>query len=209
MPDHNRPIYEAKSFNCPHCSAFAQQNWKSLYEMRGSHYSNSNLHKVTCLACGCYSLWKERIMVWPSKITAPMPNNDMPENVKKIYSEARTIVSLSPRAAAALLRLALQKLMIHLNEKGKNINDDIGRLVKKGLPVRLQKALDVIRITGNNAVHPGELDMKDNIQTAQKLFKFLNMIVDAMITQPKEINELYDEMPDGAKKGVKKRDGKK
>jgi len=39
-----------------------------------------------------------------------MPHLDMPDTVKELYNEAREIASESPRAAAALLRLALEKL---------------------------------------------------------------------------------------------------
>lgn len=49
-------------------------------------------------------------MIFPSGSNIPMPHTDMPESVKEIYNEAREIASNSPRAAAALLRLALEKL---------------------------------------------------------------------------------------------------
>lgn len=51
---------------------------------------------------------------------------------------------------------------------GKNIDDDIVRLVKKGLNQTIQKALDAARVIGNEAVHPGTLDLKDNHDTALK-----------------------------------------
>ena len=132
----------------------------------------------------------------------------MPEDVKEDYEEARLVVEVSPRSAAALLRLALQKLMRHLGESGENLNDDIANLVKKGLPEKIQKALDALRVIGNNAVHPGELDLRDDKETALALFELLNMIVEVMITQPKKVNEIYDKLPKGAKEAIKKRDNK-
>ena len=69
----------------------------------------------------------------------------------------------------ALLRLALQKLCKELGEGGKDINSDIANLVKKGLRPSIQKALDIVRVTGNESIHPGVLDMKDNRDVALKL----------------------------------------
>ena len=63
--------------------------------------------------------------------------------------------------------------MPHLNESGKNLNYDIGNLVKKGVPEHVQKALDSLRVIGNNAVHPGELDLKDDVETAILLFRLI------------------------------------
>lgn len=116
----------------------------------------------------------------------------MPDDVRQDYEEARSILSISPRGAAALLRLAVQRLCKHLGEPGKNIDKDIASLVQKGLPVQLQKALDSLRVAGNNAVHPGQLDIYDNVDIATRLFGLLNIIIDNQITQPRAINELYD-----------------
>jgi len=72
-----------------------------------------------------------------------------------------------------------------IGEKGENINDDIASLVKKGLPPTIQKSLDIVRVTGNNAVHPGEMNLKDDIETAASLCQLINLIADVMIIKPK------------------------
>lgn len=129
----------------------------------------------------------------------------MPENVKEVFLESSNVVSASPRAAAALLRLGMQKLMVYLGEKGRDINYDIAQLVKKGLPERLQKALDAVHVTGSNAVRPGEIDSRDDIDTAVTLFDLLNMIVEVMISHPKKVNELYRKLPNSSTRLIRKK----
>jgi hypothetical protein len=80
-------------------------------------------------------------------------------------------------------------------------------LVKRGLPQKIQKALDSVRVIGNNAVHPGYLDLKDDTQTAIALFDLVNFIVDVMIVQEKKVDNLYDRIPQSVKEQIVKRDG--
>lgn len=89
----------------------------------------------------------------------------------------------------------------------KNINDDIGQLVSKGLSVQIQKALDSVRVIGNNAVHPGSIDLDEKSEVAETLFSLLDIIVEQLITQPKKINEIYSNLPQSALDGINKRDG--
>lgn len=146
-------------------------------------------------------------MIVPSEAPVPPSHVDMPQQCRPEYDEARTIVAASPRAAAALLRLAVQKLLPVLGEKGKNINDDIGALVAKGLPVQVQQALDFCRVIGNNAVHPGEIDVNDTPEVAHNLFGMLNFIVEDRISRPKHIQSLYEKLPEAARQAISKRDG--
>lgn len=55
-------------------------------------------------------------------------------------------------------------------------------------------------------MHPKELDINDNPDIAEKLFKMINFIIEEMITKPKEIEELFEKMPQGARDAIAKRD---
>ena len=152
------PSHKLTAFNCPHCDAYAEQQWGDpRHHVKKAYVGMPEMESVCCSRCGKFSIWYQHKLIWPLAKTAPLPNPDMPKDVKAEYGEAREILSRSPKASAALLRLAIQRLCVHLGEKGKRINDDVGNLVKKGLPVRIQQALDSVRVVGNNAVHPGQM----------------------------------------------------
>jgi hypothetical protein len=168
-----------------------------------------NLNISRCYSCDEFAIWVADRLIYPAIPTSILPNEDMPDDVRLDFNEAAAIVDNSPRGAAALLRLSIQKLMPHLGLKGKNINDDIGELVKRGLDGRIQQALDVVRVVGNNAVHPGQIDLQDDKATAIKLFGLVNLIVEAMIATPKHIEKMYGELPPSALEAIKKRDDKK
>src|SRR3989338_7611285 len=197
------PTFLEKAFNCPHCGAYSNQGWVDPHMHDGRYWNNiPTIDLAFCVHCNEYSLWHEGRMIHPASGSAPLPNPDLPEEVKSDYAEARSIVALSPRGATALLRLAIQKLCKVLGEKGNDLNADIGNLVKKGLPEKIQKALDVVRVIGNNAVHPGQIDLKDDSGTAEKLFGLVNLIADVMITQPKQVDILYSGLPDSQKAAI-------
>lgn len=204
------PAFQSNGFNCVFCSAFAEQRWGQPMLIVQNQNTGQHVKYWTCLCsrCGEFSFWVEGKLVFPLAKTAPMANLDLPNEIMTDYEEARSILNQSPRGAAALLRLCIQKLCKTLGESGNNINDDIGSLVKKGLSPKLQKALDIVRVVGNNAVHPGQIDLKDDLETAQKLFGLVNIITDAMISQPKHVEELFLEVvPEKQKSAIAKRDG--
>ena len=156
----------------------------------------SNLYMSRCGNCEDLTIWVSDAVVFPVRGAAPPPNPDLPDDIRRDYGEANAILQLSPRGAAALLRLAIQKLCSHLGERGKNVNEDIGKLVEKGLDSRVQRALDIVRVTGNEAVHPGQIDLKDDVEMTQKLFGLVNMIADIMISQPKGLDKWYNSLPE-------------
>lgn len=207
------PSLEMKSFTCPHCGVLARQNkWGHLGRFASTtcvgenELSKGEISVSKCDNCGKNCLWMESVYVYPPVSPVPRANADMPEDIQADYKEAAAIITSSPRGAAALLRLAIQKLMVHLGQPGKNINDDIASLVSAGLPKQIQQALDVVRVTGNNAVHPGKLDAND-VEIARQLFPLVNVIVEYQISLPARVQDMYDALPPGALAGIAKRDG--
>jgi len=203
------PTVSADAFNCPFCHAYAKQGWGQPPKFIGTmNYGQSeDLQIARCDRCGRFSIWVGARMIHPPSHTSPPPNQDLSKDVAADYEEARAILARSARGAAALLRLAIQKLCKELGEQGENINDDIGSLVRKGLPAKVQQALDTVRVVGNNAVHPGQIDLRDNAEVANQLFSLVNIIADVMITQPKHVEALYNStVPEAQRKAIDKRD---
>lgn len=207
MSKYYPPKYHEEQFHCIKCGVYAKQNWGVLVRARSGQ--DTAFTYCQCNHCWEHCYWYEGRMIVPSEAPVPPPHNDLPASCVADYDEARDIVARSPKAAAALLRLVLQKLMIELGENGKNINDDIATLVKKGLPIEVQQALDYCRVVGNNSVHPGDIVIDDNPNIAHSLFEMVNFIVEVRIAQPKKIAELYNILPEGALKAVEKRDSPK
>jgi len=195
------PEFKADAFNCPICDTYAHMEWTALTT---DNNERSFYHEAYCSKCKKPSLWRvtkstliqglfrqddiEGELIYPDNGGAPPPEDEMPEDVKVDYTEASRIFSKSPRGAAALLRLGLQKLCKHLGQKGKNIDADIRNLAKDNtLPPLVVKVADTVRITGNNAVHPGEMSDEDFDYVASKMFGLLNFIVKKGISEPKEL----------------------
>ena len=178
--------------------------------IRMSQFVPENFSVATCATCNEITLWVNGEIVYPKTTSVAPPNGDMAAEIQDLYREAATIVVDSPKGATALLRLALQMLLKQLGKPGNNINSDIKELVASGLSPKIQKALDLLRVVGNNAVHPGQIDLGDDRKIALKLFHVLNFIADEMITKPKELDLLYEDVvPDETKKHIDERDGKR
>lgn len=206
------PKKDLLSYTCPHCNTISQIDSKThTFEKDVKSYMNGTPTYVSvmtihrCQCCGKKIIWIGDNYIYPD-IVAEEANPDMPESVEQLYNEAGLIYNKSPRAACALLRLAVERLCNELGEKG-DINKNIGALVEKGLPKSVQKALDVVRVVGNKAVHPGQISFDvDDKGTATMLMHLINIIVQRMISEPKEIDSLYQGLPESVKQSIEKRD---
>jgi hypothetical protein len=202
------------SHYCAHagCGTFALHHWGMVRSLAywPSHSRSSgrtNIVIARCSACSAETIFADGKLVYPATISAPAPAADLPDTLKIDFEEARLICNQSPRGAAALLRLVVQKLCPILGSEQKDINKAIGDLVERGvINVALQQALDSVRVIGNEAVHPGELDLKDDPATVLSLFKLINFIVQKAITEPKEIGAIYQALPASKLAGIEIRD---
>jgi hypothetical protein len=187
----NEVTYEVKPYG-------QSCNWEML-----------NVSMSMCHSCDAFSVWIKDKLAWPSYSIEIEPHPDIPGDIKDDFIEAAEIVEKSPRGSAALSRLMVQKLMSHLGGEGKDINANIASLVKKGLEPEIQMALDIVRVTGNNAVHPGELALKEDVGTARALLQLINLVVERRIATQKRIEEMFGNLPQGALEAIEKRDAPK
>lgn len=111
--------------------------------------------------------------------------NEIPQTLLDDYKEAVQVVESSPKAAAVLVRRALQGVLNELNFKGTSLFKQVEAMVDApSTPDHLRTAIDLIRNFGNFGAHPLEdsqtlmlVDIEPNeaeccIQLLEELFMF-------------------------------------
>lgn len=219
MPKFISPKFLEETFTCPHCDVTSHQAWYGNDHARKlikvdfpvADEEEFLLSPVSesvealyywqiskCDHCEKIALWHCGELIYPPTNIVEGPNADMPEDVKRNYLEAAKVVGISPKSAAALLRLALQTLLKEIlgEESTGKIYNDIQILKKKRLSNSLIKALDIIRINGNESVYPGTINLNDEKHDAIYLFELMNVICDQCFTQPKKIEDMYEKLPE-------------
>ena len=137
--------------------------------------------------------------MYPEAQVVEDANEDLADDIKKDHNEAASILSRSPKSAAALLRMATEKLCQQLvGEDGEkaSLAENIEKLKEKGmLEPSIVDMMETLRLAGNNAVHPGGFfDDEDNHAIATKLFGLINQIAKEAITIPRERKQLHDQV---------------
>lgn len=218
--NHLFPLGYNKAFACPHCEVFADHVWGIVREVvpypaynsvavaRGyAIMTTGPLVVALCQSCEKEVIYHNGKVIVPASTSAPAAAADMPAELSDDYAEAQRVLPVSPRGAAALLRLLVQNLLPLIGAQEGDINKMIGELVQKGtISKAIQQALDSVRVIGNEAVHPGTMDLKDDQQTATSLFNLINFIVEKAITEPKEVDAIFAGLPSGKLAGIVNRD---
>jgi len=167
-----------------------------------------NLNLSNCFSCKETTVWVHDKIVNPITSHNLEKPEDLPPEAEGIFDEAAAILEISPRASAALLRLCVQiiceKICDNLGayKKGMTIDKMIQTMHEHGLSQRLKDSLDIVRIKGNDAVH--EIVLTDNKETAVRLFKIISTICNQMITSARLEEEMYESLPENARKAIEK-----
>ena len=175
-----------------------------------------NLHVSRCYNCKGFTVWVRDRLVFPIKGNEPLDiieadfrqveedvqelEDNVPESDEHVeasveeveeasedFEEAAAILNKSPRGAAALIRICIQNMMPLMKETGKNLDENISSLVRKGLEVEIQQAMDVLQVVRKNPSQTTEFDLKEENETAKKFFNSLERILERrMLKKPGE-----------------------
>jgi Domain of unknown function (DUF4145) len=197
------PAVPAAALECTFCGVFAPHLWTNLVSLDASAcLVKSPLWSAVCSNCRLPSYWLEGVdeleprLLWPGQLLGAPPHKAMPEDVRDEYAEARAVAPRSPRAAAALLRLALAKLMSHVGQRGRFLTDGVKTLVQRGgIDPRVEQALEALRAVGDGALPPGQISLEDDEATVQALCGVLNLLVEELIEAPRRRDAVYAALP--------------
>lgn len=134
--------------------------------------------------------------IYPRTSTIELfPNEDMSEEQKQLFNEAKDIFDISPKAAGALLRCLIERILREkFNEKHSKsllhsiLNDE---KVKEELGDKLINFCNACKLIGNDAAHSSLIIYEDESkQEVEFLFRLINAIAEKLLSQPKEYDEL-------------------
>lgn len=148
-----------------------------------------------CPSCGSFLVEAHREIVWPE--AAPIPaHEDMPDTVREVYDEAQAVYPKSPRAACAMLRATAERLVDHLSPSSEGTLSQ--RIRSLTVSPTCLLIFEAARMTGNEAVHGSEVDFSESNGEAIARFQLLsdgiNRVIDELITQPRKLQSLKEEM---------------
>jgi hypothetical protein len=132
----------------------------------------ANLHLSSCHSCNGFALWVGERLAFPMNV------DKTPALVEEDVEEAAAILNKSPRGATALMRVCVQKLMPLLKLDGKNLDDSMSSLVRKGLEVEIQQAMEVLQVLGNDPGQPTSLDTQEDKEMALRFVDSLKAILE-------------------------------
>jgi hypothetical protein len=158
--------------------------------------SQNHLNIAFCQHCGGFTLWLGDAMIYPLVGEAPPPHEEMPPQIRKLYEEARGVLPASPRASAALLRVALEGLLEEAGYRQERLADRLEKAREDGkLSADTYKLAETLRYAGNAAAHyePWKIDPsqgEEDREMVKSLFAFVNEVTEELVAKPRRLGEM-------------------
>ena len=137
----------------------------------------ANLHISNCHRCNGFSLWVSGLLVFPTKM------DKSPELADEDVDEAAAILNKFPRGATALMRVCIQKLVPLLEENGKELNQRVSSLVRKGLEMEMQQAKEVLEVLRGDPQQLSQLESQASKETALRFLDSLKAVLERRSSQ--------------------------
>lgn len=190
---------DTNTYTCPYCSCVQAWTNSSLEKNRTGFYSRTvsipyeatffelNVFNLQCANPLCkkitvvaFNLRGRQIDIIPHQVIRKFPDY-IPEQIRQDYTEASSIISESPKAAATLYRRCLQGMIRDFWGISKSrLYDEINELKDKVSAVQW-KAIDGLRKLGNIGAHMEKdvgliIDIDEG--EAEKLGKLIELLLE-------------------------------
>ncbi len=166
-----------QSRTCPFCSTKIFTTWSAhLFDEKDTQLDRIRVRSATCPECGRVTLMMDHgawvpvhssfrfqiagdRMVHPDTYGRKPVPAEVPADLAEDCLEARAVVSVSPKASAALSRRVLQALLRQQGYPQHDLAKQIDAVLhepdaRRSLPSALHESVDAIRSFGNFSAHP-------------------------------------------------------
>ena len=102
---HIAPALNQKSFHCPNCGVLSEQTWSENIQCNyngrlpngangNTQFYLQNFQIAKCRHCEQPNIWLSEKMIYPLTGNVEMANQDLPDDIKNDYNEAKNIVNI-------------------------------------------------------------------------------------------------------------------
>lgn len=135
-------------------------------------------------------------VVYPRHMARRPLSDEVPSDIRDDYNEAASVLSLSPKASAAISRRLLQHILRdRWGIKHRSLQKEIKEFVARtDVPPYVSETVDAVRVVGNLAAHPTKDQNTGTIvdvepEEAEWLLEAIEALCDFSYVQPKLLEE--------------------